>query len=148
MPVWRKIEALGDWPLSRDVPPGEGWEELRIGGVLGMVNVLVMLIWWKESLTTKEETAEYDSILEDVHWVFECLTKLPPPSSTSNPTSGSVVVSKPVRASRKPAKNAATNSMPAANDASINDAPSPRPKRKGKATATVSAPPAKRTRRS
>ncbi|KLO05317.1 hypothetical protein SCHPADRAFT_792897, partial [Schizopora paradoxa] len=48
MPAWRSAGMVGPvaWPLSRAVPDGEQWTDIRKGGRSGIFTVLVTLFWW------------------------------------------------------------------------------------------------------
>lgn len=71
-PSWR-ISNDSDWPLSREVPPGEDWGCSRRGGPNGLFLVIMCLFWCRYTATAegdKVAIAEYLSVAEDVAFAF------------------------------------------------------------------------------
>lgn len=70
-PAWR--QASDEWPMSREVPVEERWEDIAKGGKTGFFVLLVGLCWWRAKageVGSGEKREQFDSVLEDVRWVL------------------------------------------------------------------------------
>jgi hypothetical protein len=68
-PEWRVVDS---WPLAREGPVKEGWENLMKGGGNGFVLVILSLSWWmmKEKDETRA-TVQSSVAFEDVEWALQ-----------------------------------------------------------------------------
>lgn len=74
-PQWR-VPVIEDWPLPRQIPEGESWQEARLGGSNGLFLVILCLYWWRKSAEEefdKVALAEYAAVAEDVAFVFKAI---------------------------------------------------------------------------
>jgi hypothetical protein len=68
-PEWRVVDS---WPLAREGPVKEGWENLMKGGGNGFVLVILSLSWWM--MKEKDETramVQSSVAFEDVEWALQ-----------------------------------------------------------------------------
>lgn len=76
MPPWRADGVPKRWPLLRNAPPNETWDEVRKGERNGVLLLLLTLSWWKAASDLgSEERDEYESALEDVAWLMPLLAR-------------------------------------------------------------------------
>lgn len=90
-PEWR-TPIIEDWPLPQQIPPGECWAEASLGGCNGLFLILLCLYWWRRSAEEASDSialAEYQSVAEDVIFVFDAILKNGPSQLSQPPLSGS-----------------------------------------------------------
>lgn len=90
-PEWR-TPIVEDWPLPQQIPPGECWAEASLGGSNGLFLILLCLYWWRRSAEEASDSialAEYQSVAEDVIFVFNAILQSGPSQLSQPPLSGS-----------------------------------------------------------
>lgn len=64
-----------EWPLRREIKEDESWPELRKGGRNGFKLIMVALNWWLRGTSSTSEENKALSVLEDVVFVLENMSK-------------------------------------------------------------------------
>lgn len=93
LPAWRVSSDGSEWPLSREVPEGEGWRDARRGGPNGLFLIVMCLYWWRcvsQAEGDRVAYAEYLSVVDDVSFVFgHMLFSKCVPETASSPSADS-----------------------------------------------------------